>query len=539
MATDFDFLIIGSGLAGLNAALRLAEAGRSVCVVTKRDLHDGATAGAQGGIASVMSEHDSFEAHVADTLTAGAGLCHEDVVRTVVGDGPAAIDRLCALGVSFDRHEGEYDLTREGGHSARRILHAQDITGREIARALAERSTQTAGIHILARHIAVDLLTLRKLGRPVAPDRCLGAYVLDSASGEVRTIRARATLLASGGAGKVYLYTTNPDVATGDGVAMAFRAGAAIANMEFVQFHPTCLYHPRAKNFLLSEALRGEGGVLRRGDGKAFMKAVHPLGDLAPRDIVARAIDTELKRTGDDFVLLDMTGREPDFVKQRFPNLYEACLKYGIDMTREPIPVVPAAHYFCGGVRTSLDGATDLSGLFAAGETACTGLHGANRLASNSLLEAVVTSERAAAAMLHVGPDAGPDAPVPEWDPGGAADPDEMIVVSHNWDELRRAMGSYVGIVRSDKRLARASTRIRVLQEEIDDYYWNFKLTHDLVELRNIATVANLVVASAQHRRESRGLHFNIDTPEPSERLRHDTVIRRGPSQSVVFEEPG
>jgi len=533
MTIDVDYLVIGSGLAGLNASLRLAEAGASVCVVTKRDVVDGATGNAQGGIASVTSEQDTFDAHVQDTLTAGGGLCHDDVVRAVVSEGPDTIRRLVSLGVSFDKQGGDYDLTREGGHSARRILHSQDVTGREIAQVLAKRIEQS-GVRVLTHHIAVDLVTLRKIGRPAQPDRCIGAYVLDDRSGEVVTIRARATLLASGGAGKVYLYTTNPDVATGDGVAMAFRAGASIANMEFVQFHPTCLFHPQAKNFLLSEALRGEGGVLRRPDGTPFMKEVHPLADLAPRDVVARAIDTELKRSGDDYVLLDMTAREPGFIKRRFPNLFEACLQFGIDMTRAPIPVVPAAHYCCGGIRAGLDGQSDLSGLFAAGETACTGLHGANRLASNSLLEAVVMSERAAAAMKRYGAEQPP--PVPEWDPGGAADPDEMVVVSHNWDELRRLMWSYVGIVRSDKRLARAATRIRVLQDEIDDYYWDFKLTHDLVELRNLATVASLIVASAQHRRESRGLHYNIDVPEASDAWKRDTVVRRGPASGFVFE---
>ncbi len=537
MALDFDFLVIGSGLAGLNAALRLASGGASVCVVTKRGLHDSATAYAQGGIASVVSEQDTFEAHVADTLTAGAGLCNPEVVRAIVGEGPRAIARLVELGVSFDRSNGVYDLTREGGHSARRILHAQDITGREIARALAARTSQTREIKVLVDHIAIDLITLRKLGRPASPDRCIGAYVLDNKSGEVRAIRARATLLASGGAGKVYLYTSNPDVATGDGVAMAFRAGASIANMELVQFHPTCLFHPKAKNMLLSEALRGEGGVLRRRDGAELMSSVHPLADLAPRDIVARAIDTELKRSGSEHVLLDMTALGAEFLERRFPNIHEACLRYGIDMTREPIPVVPAAHYFCGGVEVSLDGESDLAGLFVAGETACTGLHGANRLASNSLLEAVVTSDLAAAAMARYLHDPVAELPLPEWDAGGAADPDEMVVVSHNWDELRRAMGSYVGIVRSDKRLARAAARIRLLQEEIDEYYWNFKLTHDLIELRNIATVADLVVACAQHRRESRGLHYNIDTPEPHKDGPKNTRARRGPAHNIVFTE--
>jgi len=535
MAVDVDYLVIGSGLAGLNAALRLAEGGGRVMVVTKRAVIDSATSGAQGGIASVMSEHDSFAAHVQDTLAAGAGLCRQDVVHSIVADGPKAVERLVSLGVSFDQQGGAYDLTREGGHSARRILHRQDFTGREIARALAERARASTHIEVREHCLAVDLVTARKLGAAPGVDRCVGAYLLDESRGTVETVRAKATLLATGGAGKVYLYTSNPDVASGDGVAMAFRAGATIANMEFIQFHPTCLFHPGAKSFLVSEALRGEGGVLVRQDGTRFMQGVHELADLAPRDVVARAIDQELKRTGEDFVLLDMSAREPEFIKQRFPNIYEECLRYGIDISRQPIPVVPAAHFLCGGVRTDLVGATDLTGLWAAGETACTGLHGANRLASNSLLEAVVLSERAAIEMRRFAQQCAHDTDVPEWDSGSASDPDEMVVVSHNWDELRRAMWSYVGIVRSDKRLARAAARIALLQDEIDEYYWNFKLTFDLCELRNIATVASLIVACAEHRRESRGLHFNIDMPTADEHWRQDTLVRRGPAKTLTW----
>lgn len=538
MALDVDFLVIGSGLAGLNAALRLAEVGK-VLIVTKRNVGDSATSKAQGGIASVMSEFDSFDAHVNDTLVAGAGLCNPDVVRSVVADGPRAIDRLAELGVAFDRGDHGYDLTREGGHSARRILHAADLTGAEISNTLARRAMDCSAIRILPHHMAVDLLSLRKLGHAAASDRCLGAYVLDMKTGVIETVRARATLLATGGAGKVYLYTSNPDVASGDGVAMAFRAGAVIANMEFFQFHPTCLYHTDAQSFLISEALRGEGGVLRRRDGTAFMKDVHPLADLAPRDIVARAIDRELKRTGDDNVLLDMSARDPEFIRHRFPNIYNACLKFGLDITLEPIPVVPAAHFMCGGVRTTTQGATNLPGLWAAGESACTGLHGANRLASNSLLEAIVISDRAAAEMVPFARDIPAEYSLPDWDPGSAVDADETVVVSHNWDELRRAMWGYVGIVRSDKRLARAAARIRLLQEETDEYYWNFKLTGDLCELRNLLTVANLIVACAQQRRESRGLHFNIDTPALDERALHETLVRRGPANSLVFGNGG
>ncbi len=522
MAIDVDFLVIGSGLAGLNAALRLAEHGR-VAVVTKRNLGDSNTSWAQGGIATVIGSDDSIETHLADTLAAGAGLCNEAAVRSIVGDGPQAIERLVALGVAFDRNEAGFDLTREGGHSRRRVLHTADMTGREIARALETAALATTGITVLRDHIAVDLITTKKLG--LGDQRCLGAYVLDSTRGEVHTVRAKATLLASGGAGKVYLYTSNPDVATGDGVAMAYRAGARVANMEFFQFHPTCLYHPQARTFLISEALRGEGGVLRRRDGTAFMKDVHPAGDLAPRDIVARAIDHELKRTGDDYVVLDMTRLDPAFTVQHFPNIHATCLALGIDITKTPIPVVPAAHYMCGGVQTDVRGATSIRGLWAAGEVGCTGLHGANRLASNSLLEAAVVSERAARDMVGYARESGTPVELPEWDAGSSVDPDERIVVAHNWDEVRRAMWSYVGIVRSDKRLERAHTRLQALELEIREYYWNVKVFHDLIELRNLATVANLIVRCARARRESRGLHFNIDVPETREEWCRDTVV--------------
>ena len=530
---DVDYLVIGSGLAGLNAAILLAERGE-VLVVSKRQISESATAWAQGGIAGVLgASDDSLDAHVRDTLQAGAGLCDEAAVRSVIGDAPQAIERLVQLGVCFDRHGGTFDLGREAGHSARRILHAKDATGREIMRALQQRALHTPRLRFLDDHIAVDLITLQKLGLAQA-NRCVGAYVLDTKSGQVRTVRAKATLLCTGGAGKAYLYTTNPNIATGDGVAMAFRAGAAVANMEFFQFHPTCLYHPHAKSFLISEALRGEGGVLRCVDGTRLMDAVHPLASLAPRDVVARAIDQAMKRSGDDFVLLDMTSLDPAFIAQRFPNIYSACLGFGLDIRTTPIPVVPAAHYMCGGVRTCLRGRTDIPGLWAAGETACTGLHGANRLASNSLLEAAVISERAARDMLIEAPAVA--AVVPEWDPGNAADPDEMVVVSHNWDELRRTMWNYVGIVRSDRRLQRAIDRINLLQEEIREYYWDFKLTHDMLELRNLCTVAQLIVASARHRRESRGLHFNMDVPETREAWRHASLVRRGPGGRVVLE---
>ncbi|MEE8408732.1 MAG: L-aspartate oxidase [Myxococcota bacterium] len=537
MIVEVDYLVIGSGLAGLNAAALLSEHG-SVMVVTKRQIGDSATYYAQGGIAAVSGPDDSFDIHVRDTLTAGGGMCREDVVRSIIEDAPKAIERLVELGVVFDRRDGAYDLTREGGHSQRRVLHRQDLTGREMMRALREWVEAIQAIEIRTDQIAVDLITMRKLGRGSA-DRCIGAYILDNHSGNVDTVRAKATLLATGGAGKVYLYTSNPDTATGDGVAMAFRAGATIANMEFFQFHPTCLYHPHAKSFLISESLRGEGGVLRRRDGSVLMKEVHPLADLAPRDIVARTIDQELKRSGEDHVYLDMTPHDPAYIAKRFPNIHTACLALGIDMTRAPIPVVPAAHYMCGGIRTDLTGASDLPGLWAAGEAACTGLHGANRLASNSLLEATVMSERAAKAMRDSTAELAElthDVPLPEWDPGDATDPDEMVVVSHNWDELRRTMWNYVGIVRSDKRLQRAATRITMLKEEIQEYYWNFILRHDLVELRNLATIADLIVTSAQHRRESRGLHYNTDVADTSDEWLNDTILRRGMRDTVVID---
>ncbi len=515
-----DYLVIGSGISGLSFALKAARDGK-VAMVAKKDIAESNTLYAQGGIASVWSDEDSFEKHISDTLAAGDGLCDKEIVGMTVKQGPERIRDLIEWGVDFTPREkdlGDFDLTREGGHSKRRILHTDDITGREVQDTLAERVREKNNISVHEHFIAVNLI--------VHDNKCWGAYILDKRKNVVETFLAGATILATGGTGKVYLYTSNPDIATGDGIAMAYRAGAEISNMEFVQFHPTCLYHPHAKSFLVSESVRGEGGLLRLDSGRAFMGDYHELKDLAPRDVVARAIDSEMKKTGDDCVFLDITHRDKKFVKKRFPNIYAKCLSFGIDMTVDPIPVVPAAHYSCGGISVDNYGRTSIRGLYAVGEVACTGLHGANRLASNSLLEALVFSHMA---VIRTKEDIKREKSFPDiqpWDKKAAVESTESVVVSHCWDEIRRIMTDYVGIVRSMKRIKRARKRIRILHSEIEKYYWDYSLTADLVELRNIILVAGLIIESAMKRRESRGLHYIIDYPEKSRRKKN-TILRK------------
>ena len=521
MAIYVDILVIGSGLAGQSAALRLAEHCK-VGLISKRSLEDSASSWAQGGIAAVLDIQDSVEAHIQDTLTAGAFLNDIPATSFVVENGRHAIDWLIEQGVPFSRENGAYHLTREGGHSARRVIHVADATGLAVQDVLTAKVRQHPNITILEQHIAIDLITGTKLG--FADNRCYGAYVLNNESGEVITIGSRNTLIATGGAGKVYLYTTNPDTSTGDGIAMAWRAGCTVANMEFIQFHPTCLYHPQAKSFLISEAVRGEGGILRLPDGTRFMPDHDPRAELAPRDVVARAIDFEMKKRGLDCVYLDISHRPAEFLHEHFPNILARCLELGIDITQQPLPVVPAAHYTCGGVVTDLRARTNLPGLYVAGEAACTGLHGANRLASNSLLECIVFAEAAANDILAQTPVVIPA--LPEWDESRVTDPDEEVVIAHNWDELRRFMWDYVGIVRTTKRLQRAQHRIRLLAREINDFYANFRISHDLIELRNLVVTADLIVRCALQRKESRGLHFSRDYPAMLKTAKR-SVIRR------------
>jgi len=531
MQIQADILVVGSGIAGLVLALEVASEGR-VIVLTKRTAEVTNTGMAQGGIAAAWLEQDSWQAHVEDTLTAGAGLCRRDVVEFVAKTARPRVEDLIRYGCNFDQDGGTYDLHREGGHSERRILHAKDCTGTEIMRALLEAVRAHPNIELREHRMAVDLITEGWMARsrgelPPVPDRVAGLYALDTQTGEVETYAARVVALCTGGAGKVYLYTSNPDVASGDGIAIAYRAGARVANMEFVQFHPTCLFHPEARNFLISEALRGEGGILRNGEGEAFMANYDPRKELAPRDIVARAIDAELKRRGEDCAFLDMRHMDRAALKSHFPTIYGRCMELGIDIATTPIPVVPAAHYICGGVVTDMAGETDLGSLFAVGEVACTGLHGANRLASNSLLEGAVFAHAAAARMREQLKDAPLVSDLPTWDAGTASEPDEQVVINQIWDEVRRFMWNYVGIVRTNRRLLRARKRIDLVQEEIRHHYWDFALTGDLIELRNLATVAELVVECALRRRESRGLHYNADYPRTDPRFLGETVLQR------------
>ncbi|MBF0355752.1 MAG: L-aspartate oxidase [Alphaproteobacteria bacterium] len=513
----YDVLVIGSGAAGLTLALELAPKAK-VAVLSKQVLKEGSTFYAQGGIAAVFADEDSIDSHVEDTMVAGAGLCDEKAVRFVAERARTAIERLLAYGVGFTTTQGDngrtlLHLTREGGHSQRRVVHAADATGMAVESTLENKVREQSNIQLFENHVAIDLIREGKTGR------CVGAYALDRLAGHVRLFRARKIVLATGGASKVYLYTSNPDSCSGDGIAMAWRAGCRVANMEFCQFHPTCLYHPRAKSFLVTEAVRGEGGrLLLSPGGERFMPRFHKMAELAPRDVVARAIDHEMKRLGLDNVWLDISHQPADFIREHFPTVHAKCLEFGFDMTREPIPVVPAAHYTCGGVMTDLAGRTDIPGLYAIGEVAYTGLHGANRMASNSLLECLVFGAAAAGDIL-ARLDATPLPPsLPPWDESWVTDSDEEVVVSHNWDELRLFMWDYVGIVRTTKRLERAKRRVDLLLGEISEYYGSFKVSNDLLEMRNLAVVADLIVRSAMARKESRGLHYTLDHPEADNR---------------------
>jgi L-aspartate oxidase len=529
VSQTFDVLVIGSGIAGLSFALKVAQRGHSVAILTKKNKADSNTNYAQGGIAVVTAQTDDFNKHVRDTLEAGDGLCDTRVVREIVRDGPACINELVELGLKFSRDKaGGYDLGREGGHSERRILHVKDMTGRAIEDALLKALAREPRIALFEHFFAIDIITRRKLAHASrGPDRVLGVYALDVRDGRVVTFRAPTVMLATGGAGQVYLYTTNPDIATGDGIAMAWRAGVEVRNMEFIQFHPTALYSTTGKRFLISEALRGEGAVLRNTAGEAFMRSYHPLADLAPRDVVARAVDAEMKKSGSPHVWLDITHRTEAFLRAHFPQIFQACRSLGLNLARDQIPVVPAAHYTCGGVTTTTAAETTLAGLYACGEVACTGLHGANRLASNSLLEAVVMAHRGAGSVdRYLRATRRPAPAIPEWVDLGGGDLDERVVISHNWEELRRTMWDYVSIMRTTKRLERARTRIANLTREIQDYYWNFSIDARLLELRNMIQVAELIVECALQRHESRGLHAIADYPKKS-RAARDSRLRK------------
>lgn len=509
---EYDVLIIGSGAAGLTVALNLPEHLR-VCVISKAEISSGATLWAQGGIAAVLDDTDSVENHIQDTLNAGGGLCHEDAVRFTVEHSKESIQWLIDSGVAFTRQEDNetYHLTREGGHSHRRIIHAADATGHAVSTTLTSQAMAKPNIDLKSGRVAVDLITNRKLALP--GNRCVGAYILNLEDNHVELFRSRFTVLATGGASKAYRYTTNPDGASGDGIAMAWRAGCRVANMEFNQFHPTCLYHPHAKSFLITEAVRGEGGLLKLPDGSRFMDRFDDRGELAPRDIVARAIDHEMKRLGADHLYLDISHKPSDFIKHHFPTIYEKCLEFGIDITREPIPVVPAAHYTCGGIVSDERARTDINQLYAVGEAAFTGLHGANRMASNSLLECLVYGRAAAQDIARRETDIPPAPAAPDWDESQVRDSDEDVVISHNWDELRHFMWDYVGIVRTTKRLQRAKHRVDLLSKEIGEFYSNYRVTNDLIELRNLVSVSDLIICSALQRNESRGLHYTLDYP--------------------------
>ena len=531
MAAQYDVIVVGSGIAGLSFAVKVAEAGKRVAIITKKNSAESNTNYAQGGIAAVTSKTDDVNMHVSDTLEAGDGLCHEDAVREILRDGPECIEELVQRGVAFSQLEdGRVSLGKEGGHSKRRILHVKDVTGKAIEEALLQSVAAHPGIQVLEHHFAVELITAEKLrqqGHALAEesDRVLGLYVLNTRTELVETYAAGAVLLATGGIGQVYQYTTNPSIATGDGIAMAFRAGVAVVNMEFIQFHPTAFYSPSGDRFLISEAVRGEGAILRNIRGKAFMEDYDKRGDLAPRDIVARAIDSEMKRSGTRHVWLDVRHLPSEVMRTRFPNISSYCTDHGIDLEKAMIPVVPAAHYLCGGVQTALDGSTSLPGLYACGEVACTGLHGANRLASNSLLEAVVIAKRSAEAITtFLDANRSIEALLPSWVDGDLQDSDERVVLTHNRDELRQTLWDYVSIVRTDKRLERARTRIRNLQREINEYYWNFKVDMSLLELRNLIDVSSLIVECALQRKESRGLHCTLDYPEKNESS-IDTIV--------------